>query len=128
MPPVVSDVEAPPRGADAVLLDGTTVAVRPVAPADEPALARLLDGLSVRSRWLRFFSGAADLIGAGVRSGEFATDDPLGAALHILVNVDGLGSYTNDDALFDHPALHDMAIGTAERVLGLPTGTLRGRG
>ncbi len=68
------------------------------------------------------------LVDKGVHAGEFTTEDPLGVALHILVNVDGLGAYTNDDVPFDHPALHDMAIATAERLLGLPGGTLRARG
>lgn len=67
------------------------------------------------------------LVDEGVRAGEFTTDDPLGVTLHILVNVDGLGAYSNDDVPFDHPALHDMSIGTAERLLGLPPGTLRAR-
>ena len=47
--------------ADALLPDGSTVRVRPVEPADGPELERLLDGLSFRSRWFRFFSGAADV-------------------------------------------------------------------
>ncbi|MFF7245881.1 TetR/AcrR family transcriptional regulator [Embleya sp. NPDC008237] len=67
------------------------------------------------------------LVDEGVRAGEFTTDDPLAVALHILVNVDGLGAYSNDDTPFDHPALHDMAIATAERLLRLPGGTLRAR-
>lgn len=44
---------------ETVLNDGTPIAIRPVGPADE---ARLKDGiaaLSKRSRYLRFFSGAA---------------------------------------------------------------------
>ncbi|MEU0937480.1 TetR family transcriptional regulator C-terminal domain-containing protein [Embleya sp. NPDC005971] len=70
----------------------------------------------------------ATLIDEGVRRGEFTTEDPLGVALHILVNIDGLGAYTNDDVPFDHPALRDMTITTAERLLDLPVGTLRARG
>ncbi|MFI1379434.1 TetR/AcrR family transcriptional regulator [Embleya sp. NPDC020886] len=70
----------------------------------------------------------ATLIDEGVRRGELTTEDPLGVALHILVNIDGLGAYTNDDVPFDHPALRDMTITTAERLLDLPVGTLRARG
>lgn len=66
VPPAASDLAAPARAADAILLDGTTVAVRPVMPGDVAGVARLLEGLSERSRWLRFFSGAADL-GAAAR-------------------------------------------------------------
>ncbi|MFE5092732.1 hypothetical protein ACFRCI_20835 [Streptomyces sp. NPDC056638] len=48
-------------------------------------------------------------------------------ALHILVTVDGLGAYANDDTQLDHPVLEDMAIATAEGLLGLARGTLRTR-
>jgi acetate---CoA ligase (ADP-forming) len=44
--------------ADVVLRDGSTVHVRPVRPDDEQALREFLDGLSMDSRWLRFFGGA----------------------------------------------------------------------
>lgn len=66
-----------------------------------------------------------DLIDAGLRTGDFHTTDPLGAALHILVTVDGLGSYANADPHLDHPDLNDLALTTAERLLTLPRGTLR---
>ncbi|MEU0832366.1 TetR family transcriptional regulator [Streptomyces sp. NPDC005969] len=69
----------------------------------------------------------ADLIEEGRRTGDFTTDDALGVALHILVTVDGLGAYANDDTQLDHPVLEDMAIATAERLLGLARGTLRTR-
>jgi acetyl coenzyme A synthetase (ADP forming)-like protein len=46
---------------DVALRDGATVRVRPLRPGDEPGLCALLDGLSVESRWLRFFSAGADL-------------------------------------------------------------------
>ncbi len=73
-----------------------------------------------------------------MRRGEFRTDDPLGAALHILVTVDGLGAYANDDIDgdgdsndesesddLDHPALRDLALTVAEHRLGLTPGLLR---
>jgi acetyl coenzyme A synthetase (ADP forming)-like protein len=44
--------------ADVVLRDGSTVHVRPVRPEDRDALREFLDGLSMDSRWLRFFGGA----------------------------------------------------------------------
>ncbi|MER5743408.1 TetR family transcriptional regulator C-terminal domain-containing protein [Streptomyces sp. NPDC002225] len=69
----------------------------------------------------------AGLIEDGRSAGIFATDDALGAALHILVTVDGLGVYANDDTQLDHPVLEDMAIATAERLLGLAPATLRAR-
>jgi acyl-CoA synthetase (NDP forming)/RimJ/RimL family protein N-acetyltransferase len=55
---------ATPAPVDVALRDGATVRVRPIAPADERALREFLDGLSVESRWLRFFSAGANLRGA----------------------------------------------------------------
>jgi acetyl coenzyme A synthetase (ADP forming)-like protein len=49
------------RENDVVLRDGSTVHVRPARPDDAPAMERLLEGLSDRSRWLRFFSGYPNL-------------------------------------------------------------------
>jgi acyl-CoA synthetase (NDP forming)/RimJ/RimL family protein N-acetyltransferase len=51
--------EAPPT--DGVLRDGSLVQFRPVRLEDEARIAALLAGLSLRSRWFRFFSGATDL-------------------------------------------------------------------
>ncbi|MFE2374644.1 hypothetical protein [Streptomyces sp. NPDC059398] len=67
----------------------------------------------------------AALIQEGADAGEFTTGDPLGVALCILVTVDGLGAYANDDTTLDHPVLKDMALTTAERLLGLAPGSLR---
>ncbi|MFI1702131.1 hypothetical protein ACH419_40210 [Streptomyces bobili] len=36
-----------------------------------------------------------ELVGDGVRAGEFTTEDPLKAVLHILVAVDGLGAHAS---------------------------------
>jgi len=46
---------------DIALRDGATVRVRPTVAGDEGALRDFLDGLSIDSRWLRFFSAATDL-------------------------------------------------------------------
>ncbi|HEX2410340.1 MAG TPA: GNAT family N-acetyltransferase [Solirubrobacteraceae bacterium] len=46
---------------DVALRDGATVRIRPMVTDDEPALRELLDGLSIQSRWLRFFSAGTDL-------------------------------------------------------------------
>ncbi|MFI6942606.1 TetR/AcrR family transcriptional regulator [Streptomyces sp. NPDC050418] len=56
----------------------------------------------------------------------------LRAALHILVAVDGMGSYANTDtgegaALTETIDLGDLVLETAETQLGLPSGTLRER-
>jgi acetyl coenzyme A synthetase (ADP forming)-like protein len=47
--------------ADVVLRDGATAHVRPVRPADAPAVRALYAGLSEQSSWLRFFSVSPDL-------------------------------------------------------------------
>lgn len=48
-------------GAEAVLRDGSHVVVRPIAPTDEQRLLAFLHGLSLDSRYLRFFSLSTDL-------------------------------------------------------------------
>jgi acetyl coenzyme A synthetase (ADP forming)-like protein len=50
-----------PATVDVALRDGATVTVRALVPEDESELCTFLDGLSVESRWLRFFSAGADL-------------------------------------------------------------------
>ena len=50
-----------PRETDIVLRDGSSVHVRPVRPEDRAALLAFLQGLSVDSRRLRFFSAGANL-------------------------------------------------------------------
>lgn len=67
------------------------------------------------------------LIAKGARAAELTTDDPFGAALRILVTVDGLGAYANEKAPLDHPVLRDLLTTTAEGALGLPRGLLRER-
>lgn len=65
------------------------------------------------------------LVSEGVRRGEFRTEDPLLAAVQILVVLDGLGMLVNSvDTADDPPAIRLMPVTTAERELGLPAGTL----
>ena len=58
------------RENDVVLRDGSTVHVRPARPDDAPAMEQLLEGLSDRSRRLRFFSSFPNL----ERAVRWATD------------------------------------------------------
>ncbi|WP_406115429.1 TetR/AcrR family transcriptional regulator [Kitasatospora purpeofusca] len=116
-------------------------------------LSRFKPGLraTVREQESLTRSALTGLVEDGVRRGEFRTGDPLGATLHILVTVDGLGAYANDhtdhtdgtDAAtdadssdssdssdskgddVDHPALQDLALTVAEHRLGLTPGLLR---
>ncbi|WP_329493042.1 TetR/AcrR family transcriptional regulator [Kitasatospora herbaricolor] len=64
----------------------------------------------------------------GVRCGEFTTSDALGACVVILVAIDGLGAYANEEQPFTHPALDTLVFTTAERELGLAQGALRDGG
>ncbi|MFF8609651.1 TetR/AcrR family transcriptional regulator [Streptomyces sp. NPDC015346] len=90
-------------------------------------LSRFKDSLrlAVRTQESATRTALVSLIADGVEAGEFTTDDPHEAALHVLITVDGLGSYANDDAPMDGPDVRDVAIETAEIRLGLAPGTLR---
>ncbi|GAA1936905.1 TetR/AcrR family transcriptional regulator [Kitasatospora viridis] len=64
------------------------------------------------------------LVEQGVAAGAFRTADPAGAAVQLLVVLDGLGAHANTER-GDRPAVVDtLAAATAERVLDLPAGTL----
>ena len=63
--------------ADVALRDGSTVRVRPVSADDEANVFEFLEGLSDRSRLLRFFSAGAD----------------LHSLAHRFADVDGVSAY-----------------------------------
>jgi acetate---CoA ligase (ADP-forming) len=82
--------------ADAVLPDGATIRVRGVRSDDEPDLEALIDGLSLRSRRLRFFSAAADVHGAAQLAASApgvvaVAGDPPAIVGHALFVPDGPG-------------------------------------
>ncbi|MDI3404999.1 TetR/AcrR family transcriptional regulator [Streptomyces cavernicola] len=66
----------------------------------------------------------ASVIGDGVRDDGFRTDNPLLTAIHILVVLDGLGAHANTGTVDRPKAVTSMAVTTAERELGLESGTL----
>ena len=111
MPPAASEL-----GADAVLVDGTTVRLRPVAPADEPGLRGLLDGLSQESRYLRFFAGGANLREAAA----------LAASEPGVVALAGDPERIIGHALFvrDRPSSAEVAFEVAERWHGRGVATV----
>src|SRR5215207_1146267 len=117
-PPPASDM-APVTAADAVLIDGATVGVRPVRPEDEPALAALLGGMSDRSRWLRFFSATADL-GAAARQ---AAGGPGAGG---VVAVAGEGGEIVGHALYVRAGAHraEIAFEVADAWQGRGVGTI----
>ncbi|MFC5907969.1 TetR/AcrR family transcriptional regulator [Streptacidiphilus monticola] len=89
-------------------------------------LSRYRPGLRDRvghqeAQWRDRLSG---LIRDGVAAGDFRTEDPLLAAIHILVVMDGLGAHANTERGNRHPAVAGLATATAERVLGLTPGAL----
>jgi len=111
------------READVVLRDGSTVHVRPARPADAAAVEQLLEGLSERSRWLRFFSGYPDL----EKAVQWATD----------VNYDrryGMVASTGADGRVvaaagwerqpDHPQRAEVALEIADAMQGKGLGTI----
>lgn len=64
------------------------------------------------------------LVREGVEQGEFRTDDAEVTAIQILVVIDGLGAHANTDTSNRPDAVTRMAVTTAERELGLASGTL----
>jgi acyl-CoA synthetase (NDP forming)/GNAT superfamily N-acetyltransferase len=77
--PVAADVHI-------ALRDGSTAHVRPVVPADAPALRQFLGGLSEQSRWLRFFSLGVNLDRAAERAA--AGDRPEGYGLIVTTGAE----------------------------------------
>src|SRR6478609_295724 len=77
--PVAADVHI-------ALRDGSTAHVRPVVPADAPALRTFLEHLSDNSRWLRFFSLGVNLDKAAERAA--AGDRPEGYGLIVTTRAE----------------------------------------
>ena len=79
-------------GLDVVLRGGEKLRMRSTCPEDEPALAAMLERLSLRSRWFRFFSGAGNMhhaahaavAGDGVRGLVALAGDPEEVVGHAL--------------------------------------------
>ncbi|MEU8531086.1 MULTISPECIES: TetR/AcrR family transcriptional regulator [Streptomyces] len=63
----------------------------------------------------------------GVEREEFRTPDPYVTTIQILVVLDGLGAHANTDTSNRPAAVTRMAVATAERELGLPSGALDAR-
>lgn len=100
------------------LLDGTPVTLRELRPDDEFSLRTFLNDLCAEARRLRFFTGAADMVGAAhvaatADSGRYSliAHDELGMVVaHALyVPLDGTRAEVAL-AVADH--LHDRGLGT----------------
>jgi acetate---CoA ligase (ADP-forming) len=73
----VADLAVRPT-VDVVLRDGSTVCVRAVRPDDEPSLERFLGDLSEEARYLRFFTGGADVRRQARAAAELCSDHGCG--------------------------------------------------
>src|ERR671912_717233 len=101
------------REGDVLLRDGSTVHVCPATPSDAPAVKLLLQGLSDRSRWLRFFSAFPDL----ARAAEAKTDRRYG--LVATVERDGrVVGHAGLERASDHPERAEVALEIADAMQG----------
>src|SRR5690349_6235284 len=112
--PVAADVHV-------ALRDGSTAHVRPVVPADAPALRTFLQNLSENSRWLRFFSLGVDLDRAAERAA--AGDRPEGYGLIVTT---GAQERVVAHAVFEveRPDRAEVAFAVADEMQGRGLATL----
>jgi RimJ/RimL family protein N-acetyltransferase len=111
------------REVDVVLRDGSTVHVCPAKPSDAPAVRRLLEGLSDRSRWLRFFSAAPDL----AQAVRWATDVDDGHRHGLVATAAGDGrvvGHAGFEREPDRPERAEVALEVADAVQGKGLGTV----
>jgi RimJ/RimL family protein N-acetyltransferase len=105
------------REVDVVLRDGSTVHLRPAKPSDAPAVRRLLEGLSDRSRWLRFFSLVPNL----AQAVRWATDIDDGHRYGLLATAEGdrrLVGHAGFEREPDRPGRAEVALEVADAVQG----------
>ena len=113
-----------PRHRDVVVLrDGSTVHVRPARPSDAPAMRQLLDGLSDRSRWRRFFSGCPNLA-ASVR---WATEVDNDRRYGLVATTGGDGriiGHAGWEREPDRPERAEVGMEIADAMQGKGLGTI----
>jgi AcrR family transcriptional regulator len=66
----------------------------------------------------------ADLVSAGVRSGDFRVDDAAVTAVRLLALIDGLSVQAAVRSRVDYSTVRDLVMNTSERELGLSPGAL----
>jgi acyl-CoA synthetase (NDP forming)/RimJ/RimL family protein N-acetyltransferase len=103
------------------LRDGSTARVRPVVPADAPALRDFLAGLSENSRWLRYFTLGVNLDAAAQRAA--AGDRPEGYGLIVTIGSD---ERVVAHAVFEveRPGRAEVAFAVADEMQGRGLATL----
>ena len=105
-----------------VLRDGSIVHVSPAKPADVPAVRLLLNGLSDRSRWLRFFSAAPNL----AKAARWATEVDNGRRYGLVATTEGDGRMVGHAGLeraSDRPDRAEVALEIADAMQGKGLGT-----
>lgn len=110
------------REVDVVLRDGSIVHVCPATPADAPAVTLLLNRLSDRSRWLRFFSAYPDL----ARAARWATEVDNDRRYGLVATVDGQGQVVGHAGLeraSGRPERAEVALEVADAMQGKGLGT-----
>lgn len=109
------------RQADVVLRDGSPATIRPVRPDDEPALLRFYEALSQESRYLRFFSGAANLQKAASTAAHVDYHDRYG-----LIALTGAGGTVIANGMYIKTALNraEVAFAVSDDYQGHGLGTL----
>ena len=112
------------REIDVVLRDGSVVHLSPAKPADAPAVGLLLNGLSDRSRWLRFFCGFPDL----AKATRWATEVDNGRRRYGLVATterDGrIVGHVGLERASDRPERAEVALEIADAMQGKGLGTV----
>jgi RimJ/RimL family protein N-acetyltransferase len=108
---------------DVVLRDGSTVHVCPAKPADAPAVRLLLNGLSARSRWLRFFSAFPNL----AKAARWATEIDNGGRYGLVATTERDGRMVGHAGLeraSDRPERAEVALEIADAMQGKGLGTV----
>jgi RimJ/RimL family protein N-acetyltransferase len=110
------------RERDVVLRDGSIVHVSPAKPADAPAVRLLLNGLSDRSRWLRFFSAFPNL----AKAARWATEVDNGRRYGLVARAERDGQMVGHAGLgraSDRPERAEVALEIADAMQGKGLGT-----
>ncbi len=125
---VSTTITDPPSGypgeweQDAVLRDGGTVRIRPIVPADAPALQALVHNMSTQSSYFRFFRVKRELAPEELKA---FTEIDYRSDMAFIAIVDGelvgVGRYNSID---NDPASAEIAFTIADPSQGMGIGTL----
>jgi acetyl coenzyme A synthetase (ADP forming)-like protein len=105
---------------DVILKDGSTVFVRPVRTGDAEALRRLLDGLSGRSSYQRFFTIQRS---SELEVHRLITGDGVSSVALVAESGGDLVGVANYVRLPDRPAHAEVAFAVADETQGHGVGT-----